>query len=77
MPPKTSKDLKQMLQPYLFVLKEGKSIKEDLLDYSLLMLHVHCMEVIKKQPGLPNQKKSSDVVPDNARSGLAFHTPNC
>ena len=43
-----SNDLKPMLHPYAFVLKEGKEIKEDLLDYSLVMIHINCREVIKK-----------------------------
>lgn len=38
------------LHPYLFVLKEGKSIKEDFLDYSLLMLQVTNHEVIASPP---------------------------
>jgi len=42
-----SNDLKPMLHPYAFILKEGEEIKEDLLDYSLVMIHVNCREVIK------------------------------
>lgn len=41
------RDLKQILHPYLFVLKEGKAMANDLLDYSLMMLHVNCREVIR------------------------------
>lgn len=44
---KYSKDLKLILHPYLFVLKEGKQIQDDLLDYSLMMLLVSCPETIK------------------------------
>ncbi|MGE4574625.1 MULTISPECIES: hypothetical protein [Parachlamydia] len=43
---KFSKDLKIILHPYIFVLKEGK-IQENMLDYSLMMLQVSCPETIK------------------------------
>jgi hypothetical protein len=42
-----NKDLKTMLHPYLFVLKEGTKIQEDFLDYSLLILQVGRPEIIK------------------------------
>lgn len=38
--------LTNMLHPYVFVLKEGKKISENYLDYSLLMLQTTCPEVI-------------------------------
>ncbi len=44
---KLHQDLKQIVHPFMFVLKEGKAIGNDLLDYSLMMLHVNCLEVIK------------------------------
>jgi hypothetical protein len=34
------RDLKMILHPVIFVLKEGQEFKQNLLDYSLLMLHV-------------------------------------
>ena len=40
------KDLKQIVHPYIFVLKEGVEFREDCLDYSLMMLHVNCLEVL-------------------------------
>ena len=43
---RSNKDLKVILHPYLFVLKEGKKIQKDFLDYSLLMLQVSSLEVI-------------------------------
>lgn len=43
---KIQKDLKQILHPYLFVLKEGMQFRENCLDYSLIMLHVNCQEVL-------------------------------
>jgi hypothetical protein len=41
------KDLKQMLHPYMFVLKEGVEFPEDCFDLSLMMLHVNCLEVLE------------------------------
>lgn len=38
--------LKSILHPYVFVLKEGGKIKNDFLDYSLMMLFVHSRETI-------------------------------
>lgn len=42
---KLHKDLGQIVHPYMFVLKEGPDFKADYLDYSLMMLHVNCLEV--------------------------------
>lgn len=44
---RSNKDLKQLLHPYLFALKEGPGIKKDFLDYSLLMLQVTSPEIIR------------------------------
>ncbi len=44
---KNTKDLKLILHPYLFVLKAGKEIQDDYLDYSLLMLQLRCPETIR------------------------------
>lgn len=38
--------LKSMLHPYIFVLKEGRRINKDFLDYSLMMLYTHAYETI-------------------------------
>lgn len=38
--------LKSILHPYIFVLKEGGKIKNDFLDYSLMMLFIHSSETI-------------------------------
>ena len=38
--------LKSILHPYIFVLKEGGGIKNDFLDYSLMMLFIHSRETI-------------------------------
>lgn len=46
----TRPDLKQIAHPYLFILKEGKRISADPLDFSLLMLHVAAPDIIKSPP---------------------------
>lgn len=55
--------LKNILHPYLFVLKEGGKIQNDFLDYSLMMLHINSSETIKspKQPEniSPTKRKPS------------------
>lgn len=45
-PPYNNNERNPLLHPYIFVLKEGKEIKKDFLDYSLMMLFVH-PEIIK------------------------------
>jgi len=42
-----NEDLKIILHPYVFALKEGKKINDDYLDFSLQMLQVSCPEKIK------------------------------
>jgi hypothetical protein len=44
---KAQNQLKLVCHPYLFALKEGRKIKEDLLDFSLLLLQRNCTEIIK------------------------------
>lgn len=39
--------LKTLLHPYIFILKEGRTIKRDYLDYSLMMLFIHSSERIR------------------------------
>lgn len=41
-----SKPFDHFLHPYIFVLKEGKEIQSDFLDYSLLLLQVGQADVI-------------------------------
>ena len=45
--PKQHDDLKLILHPYIFALKEGNNIRENPLDYTLMMLQVTCPEKIK------------------------------
>lgn len=44
---KYSQNLKNLVYPYQFALKEGENITTDSLDYSLMMLQVDCSEVIR------------------------------
>jgi hypothetical protein len=44
---KYNKDFEKLFKPYLFVLKEGKAIKSNPLDYSLLILQVSRPQIIK------------------------------
>lgn len=45
------KDLKYILHPYIFVLKENKGIQNDLFDYSLWMMRIS-PETIRSPKGL-------------------------
>jgi len=63
---KPANPLKSILHPYIFVLKEGRQIKQDFLDYSLMMLFVHSTETIRSPSNeiltnkiATNKKKSS------------------
>lgn len=47
------------LNPYLFILKEGVEIKDDLLDYSLMILNVNCREIMKSPYNHPSQTSQS------------------
>jgi hypothetical protein len=47
MSPDSRNTLKTLLHPYIFVLKEGRKINNDYLDYSLMMLHINSTETIK------------------------------
>lgn len=38
--------LNTFLYPYTFILQEGKQIKKDLLDYSLMIMLTHPLEII-------------------------------
>lgn len=41
-----SKTFENFLHPYIFVLKEGKEIHQDFLDYSLLLLQVGQADIL-------------------------------
>lgn len=49
------KTFDQLLHPYVFILKEGREIQEDFLDYSLLLLQVGISDVLPS----PRSPKSS------------------
>lgn len=62
-----NKDLKQILHPYIFVLKEGREFSQNYLDYSLLFLHVGTQEIIKSPPLVPKEflhevNKNSEIL---------------
>lgn len=59
---KAKHNLKGILHPYQFILKEGGEIKKDFLDYSLMMLMVNSTETIKSPKG--QKRNLSDIVPD-------------
>lgn len=42
----SQKSFDHLLHPYIFVLKEGKEIHHDFLDYSLLLLQVGQADII-------------------------------
>lgn len=64
MPTQSNKNLKALLHPYIFVLKEGGGIKDNFLDYSLMMLLVTSPETIK------SPKKSSKAPKAKAKFKL-------
>lgn len=41
-----SKRFDNLLHPYVFILKEGKEIQKDFLDYSLLLLQVGQADIL-------------------------------
>ncbi len=43
------------LHPYMFVLRAGEGIKENMMDFSLSIWHLNCQE------RLPRQRKSKPV----------------
>ena len=49
-----SKPFDHFLHPYIFVLKEGKEIHQDFLDYSLLLLQVGHADILPS----PNNSKT-------------------
>lgn len=65
MPAKTQKNLKQMMQPFAFALKEGSKIQKNFLDYALVMLQLHCTEVIKKPKREAKLSFSKKKAPSN------------
>jgi hypothetical protein len=49
------KDLKYILHPYIFVLKENQGIQNDLFDYSLWMMRIS-PETIRSPKGVEGKK---------------------
>lgn len=55
MMPRMNKRLKLLVHPYLFVLKEGRNIQGNFLDYNLLMLQIGTPQTIHS----PNTNKTT------------------
>jgi hypothetical protein len=53
-----TKPFDHFLHPYIFVLKEGKEINQNFLDYSLLLLQVGQTDVLPS----PHHSKQSSAV---------------
>jgi hypothetical protein len=57
------KNLKEIFHPYVFVLKEGERIKDNYLDYSLMILQLTAPETIrsplKRVHAIPSQSLPS------------------
>ncbi len=52
-----TKPFENLFHPYIFVLKEGKEIQDDFLDYSLLLLQVGQADTLRS----PNSKSASSA----------------
>jgi hypothetical protein len=57
-----------ILRPYTFILREGKGINSDLLDYKLLLLNLHCSEVLKSPSTAIPAKDEESRFKNNAES---------
>ncbi len=53
---KINQQLKLILYPYLFVLKEGMQIRNDYLAYSLMLLQINSREVLSSPAPLLSQE---------------------
>lgn len=58
-----SNQLTIICHPYLFALKEGSKIKQDMMDYSLLLLQRNCSEVIKSPEAQQPKMTIVDSIP--------------
>lgn len=54
---RTNIQLRTILHPYIFVLKEGKEINDNFFDYSLMMMLINSNETIRSPAGLRKTKK--------------------
>lgn len=48
---------KNFFQPFVFVLKEGKKIQDNPLDYSLMLMQLTRPEIIKSPKNVGSSKK--------------------
>lgn len=61
---KLTNPLKSILNPYIFILKEGGKIKKDYLDYSLMILFIHSSETLQS----PREHILRDKVLNNKKN---------
>lgn len=52
MPSRLALELRQTLHPYMFVLKQGEGIKDDMMDFSLSIWLVTCQETLRSPTSL-------------------------
>jgi len=60
-----------LLRPYAFILKEGSGIRQDMLDYKLLLLDLRCAEVITSPDGTDDAQASKTAGQQNTRQLIA------
>lgn len=70
---KINQHLALLCHPYMFALKEGHQIGDDLLDYSLLLLQRSCIEIIRSPKERPLKGKRKQKTAKN----LAAKVDNC
>jgi hypothetical protein len=68
---KLHNDLRQIVHPYMFVLKEGQDFHSDCLDYSLMLLHVNCLETFPS----PRFEQIAATISRSAIANLAHSAP--
>lgn len=57
-----AKPFDHFLHPFVFVLKEGREIHTDFLDYSLLLLQVGQADVLPSPQFYQNHKASNPII---------------
>ncbi len=66
---RSNKDLKRLVQPFSFALKGGASLDKNLMDFSLMILHMSNVETI------PSPKGEMAVTQKVILSGSPLFTP--
>ncbi len=57
---RNDKQYTSLVRPYVFVLQEGLEIKQDYMDYSLLMLQTGCMETLRSPTAFMRKSKQNE-----------------